>query len=212
VTPDPAAGGRSASRGDDGVERRGDAPSASDPLARAASAYRDSLPTLDASFDAAVRAAVRGRPRRAAVPLWRWPLRGSVRPIWVPLAAAAAAVLALLAVPRGAPPPAGRGAATATAPPRDTVFVQFRLTAPRAHSVAVAGSFDGWDPRALPMTRRPDGVWIITIPLPVGEHTYQFVVDGSRWEPDPAVKGRVADGFGGTNSVIVVGPRGEVQT
>jgi Carbohydrate-binding module 48 (Isoamylase N-terminal domain) len=197
----------------DGAAGPGPRDGATEPdlVARAAAAYRASLPALDASLDTAVRAAVRGRPRRAAVPLWRWPLHGRVRPVWIPLAAAAAAAAVWLAVPRAAPPPAVQVPAAVAAAP-DTVFVQFQLAAPRARSVALAGSFDGWDPHALPMTRRADGVWAITIPLPVGEHTYQFVVDGSRWEPDPGAGGRVADGYGGTNSVIVVGPKGQVQT
>ncbi len=205
MSTDPAARGPRAEAGMAGEP----ASAATDLVARAAAAYRDSLPVLDASLDARVRAAIRGRPRRA-VPLWRWPFAGRVRPVWIPLAAAAAGLVVWLASARS-PAPSGPPVAAAAAPV-DTVFVQFRLAAPQARSVAVAGSFDGWDPRALPMRRGPAGVWVLVIPLPVGEHSYQFVVDGRHWEPDPLARGREADGFGGTNSVIVVGPKGQVRT
>jgi len=49
-------------------------------------------------------------------------------------------------------------------------------------------------------------------PLPIGEHQYQFVVDGRTWRPDSTAHAQVDDGFGGTNSVIVVGPKGLVRT
>jgi 1,4-alpha-glucan branching enzyme len=93
----------------------------------------------------------------------------------------------------------------------DTVFVHFSLSAPTAHAVSLAGSFNGWQPAQLQLRRATDGTWEATIPLPVGEHRYQFVVDGQRWVPDPAAT-QADDGFGGTNSVIVVGPKGVVRS
>ena len=76
----------------------------------------------------------------------------------------------------------------------------------------MAGSFNQWNAAALPLVRTAAGTWVATIPLAVGEHRYQFVVDGSRWIPDPAAPSQVDDGFGGTNSVIVVGPKGLVRS
>ncbi len=179
---------------------------AADELVAAATAYRDALPALDARVDAAVLAEL--RQPRPGTRGWRWIVHARVRPVWVPLAAAAAALAVWVAGPRRTvvvPAPVA-----ATAP--DTVFVQFQLAAPAAHSVAVAGSFNGWDPAALPMVRAADGTWIATIALPVGEHSYQFVLDGRQWRPDPTAHAQVDDGFGGTNSVIVVGRRGLVRT
>ena len=183
---------------------------AADRLLRAAAAYRDALPALDASLDAVVMSAVRARRRHAATRLWRWPLEGRVRPVWVPLAAVAAALLVWVAVPRRPAPLAAPAIVAVRA--ADTVYVQFQLAAPLARTVAVAGSFNGWNPKALPMTRRAGGDWVATIALPVGEHSYQFVVNGRRWQPDPTAHAQVDDGFGGTNSVIVVGPKGLVRT
>ena len=179
-----------------------------DALLRSAAAYRDALPAVDARLDDAVLAAVRARPRRAGRP-WRWALDGRVRPIWIPLAAAAAALAVYLA---GVRPPSPTATPVAAVRAADTVFVQFRLAAPSARTAAVAGSFNEWDPASVPMTRAADGAWVVTLPLPLGEHRYQFVVDGTAWRPDPTAPAQVDDGFGGTNSVIVVGPKGLVRT
>jgi hypothetical protein len=178
-----------------------------DAFLAAAAAFRDSLPSLDARVDAAILAEMR-QPRPAA-PGWRWLVQARVSPLWVPLAAAAAALIVWVAAPRKGPAPT---VVPIVASAHDTVFVQFRLAAPGAHTVALAGSFNGWDPAAQPMRRAADGTWTITIALPVGEHSYQFVVDSARWEPDPTAHAQVDDGFGGTNSVIVVGGKGLVRT
>jgi len=184
-----------------------------DRLVAAARSLGERLPALDASLDERVMAAVRERaagPRRGS---WRWltePRTLRVRPIWVPLAAAAA--LALWLVPR-ALAPARPGAPTVVAvTTSDTVYVHFELAAPAARAVAVAGSFNGWRPEALPMRRGGDGVWSVTVPLALGEYHYQFVVDGVRWVSDPTAHALEDDGFGGRNSVIVVGPKGVVRS
>jgi hypothetical protein len=185
-----------------------------DRLQDAADAYRASLPVLDARLDDRVMATVRARAaaqaptpaRRRAIA--RWFVEARVRPVWVPLGAAAAALLVWFGAPSRGPVVTPTALAARAA---DTVFVQFQLTAPGAQSVAVAGSFNNWDPATMPMTRSASGGWIVTVPLPVGEHTYQFVVDG-RWVVDSTAHAQVDDGFGGVNSVIVVGPKGLVRT
>ena len=182
-----------------------------DQLLRAVAAYRDVLPALDAGLDRRVMAAVRSAqpPVEVSQGPARWLLEARVRPIWVPLAAAAAALVVWLASPRGTGTlPVATPTVVAVS---DTVFVRFELTAPQAHSASVAGSFNDWNPAALPMRRGAGGTWIVTVPLAVGEHQYQFVVDGTRWQPDPSAT-IVEDGFGGRNSVIVIGPKGLVRT
>lgn len=187
-------------------------------LETAARALREQLPELDASLDDAVMAAIR-RAARQEVPAapssprrpgWRWliePRSVRIRPIWAGAALAAAAALVLWL----APARSNTGTPVA-AVPADTVFVHFALTAPLAHDVSLAGTFNGWEAGQLSLRRAADGTWEATIPLPVGEHRYQFVLDGQRWVPDPAAQSQVDDGFGGTNSVIVVGPKGVVRS
>ncbi len=201
-------------------EPHGDLPPAdraeADLLAASVREYTRRLRPLDARLDEAVMAAVRtgAAPAPAARPRgWRWlfePQALRVRPIWAP-ALAAAAVLAILALGRG-PERGATGEGVRVAAVTDTVYVRFQLAAPGARVVAVAGSFNDWRPDALPMLRDRDGVWTVTVPLPVGEHRYQFVVDGAQWRSDPTAHAQVDDGFGGANSVIVVGPRGLVRS
>jgi 1,4-alpha-glucan branching enzyme len=94
-----------------------------------------------------------------------------------------------------------------------TVLVRFDLLAPEAHSVALAGSFNGWDDSTTVFSRSAEaGVWTVTVALAPGEYQYLFVVDGRRWIPDPAAHAQVEDEFGQRNSLLVVGPRGVVRS
>lgn len=141
----------------------------------------------------------RGRSRAAE---WLWSSREvsvSIRPVW---ALAAAAVFAVMVGTRTmAPTDARRGVVAAAAAPAE-VLVRFQLEAPQAQSVTLAGDFSEWTP-AHTMQRSADGVWTIVVPLTPGVHEYAFVVDGSRWIPDPAAPAK-PDGFGGMNSRIAV--------
>jgi hypothetical protein len=83
-----------------------------------------------------------------------------------------------------------------------TVLVQFRLDAPRAKQVSLAGDFTNWQP-AHKLIRSEPGVWTIVVPLSPGVHDYAFVVDDGRWTPDPMAPA-IADGFGGSNSRLAV--------
>lgn len=97
---------------------------------------------------------------------------------------------------------------TATHATPTTRLVQFRLDDVRATSVAVAGSFNGWNPQATPLHRSADGAWVADVPLRPGRHVYQFVVDRTRWIPDPHSPRDPGDDFGTPNSVITVLPHG----
>ena len=70
---------------------------------------------------------------------------------------------------------------------RDTLrIVQFILTAPTASRVALAGDFNDWNTRALPLTRDSrDGRWAVTLALAPGRHNYAYVVDDTQWVRDP---------------------------
>lgn len=84
--------------------------------------------------------------------------------------------------------------------------VQFVLTAPGASQVSLVGDFNDWDPDAMPLRATADGeVWSVTVPLAPGRHEYAFVVDGTRWVPDPAAPPSPGADFGAPNSVVTVG-------
>jgi hypothetical protein len=127
------------------------------------------------------------------------------------LAAAAALVLAVLGaavVTLRQVDPAVEATAEA-----GTILVRFELVAPDAEQVTLAGSFNDWSPEGIALTRSNEtGLWTGTVALRSGEHQYMFVIDGSRWIPDPGAHAQVDDGFGQENSVIIVGPRGVVRS
>jgi len=81
--------------------------------------------------------------------------------------------------------------------------VTFRVEAPKAKSVHVVGDFNRWKVGDTAM-KREKGRWIVALELPPGRYAYQYVVDGKTWLCDPGSPLRVEDGFGGTNSLVIV--------
>jgi hypothetical protein len=80
---------------------------------------------------------------------------------------------------------------------RDTLrLVKLIFDAPTAARVVVVGSFDGQVAVSTPLTRDPESKrWSTTLALRDGTHRYAFVVDGTRWIPDPwAERVRADDG------------------
>lgn len=86
----------------------------------------------------------------------------------------------------------------------NTKPVSFRLNAPEAKSVAIVGDFNQWNQSARPLKQRKDGVWWVNLRLAPGKYQYKFMVDGSRWQEDPANPNQIADSHGGYNSVCEV--------
>jgi 1,4-alpha-glucan branching enzyme len=93
--------------------------------------------------------------------------------------------------------------------------VVFRYRAPAARVVQLAGSWpeSSWlqgrewtrDTRVGRMQDDDaDGVWELRVQLPPGRYEYAFLIDGAFWEADPANPERVADGSGGTRSLLIV--------
>jgi hypothetical protein len=72
-----------------------------------------------------------------------------------------------------------------------------------AKRVYVAGSFNQWNPRGIPMSRSGSG-WQASVYLAQGTHTYRFVVDG-HWMYDPNNPDRLPNEFNDFNSVVRVG-------
>lgn len=73
------------------------------------------------------------------------------------------------------------------------------------NTVHLAGEFNAWSTSADPLTKGADGTWTITRKLAAGRYPYKFVIDGGTWKDDPSAKESVDDGFGGKNSIVVVG-------
>jgi hypothetical protein len=90
--------------------------------------------------------------------------------------------------------------ACATTCAGNTLRVRYRDAS--ARSVAVAGSFNGWNAGSDPLARGADGVFERAFVLPDGHHEYKLVVDESDWRVDPNVPFR--PGPFGPNSHVVL--------
>ena len=114
----------------------------------------------------------------------------------VRMAVAAAAVVVL----------AIGGALAVEMRPESGMAVQFALPVPAAHQVVIVGDFNHWDTHATPLRRTPGGTWRTTVRLKPGAHVYSFVVDGTRWVPDPSAPIAPGSDFGPPNSLVTVAP------
>lgn len=79
----------------------------------------------------------------------------------------------------------------------------FRLYAPDAKAVMLAGDFNGWKPATLNQSVDRAGFWETFLDLPPGEYQYKFVVDGD-WQHDPSCVDSACNSFGTLNSVVRV--------
>lgn len=147
--------------------------------------------------------------RRVLHTLWR-PRAVTVRPAFAggALAMVVAAFVWLLdptgssTAGTGAPVQHGGTAVVAGSADKPGSLVRFRLDAPAAASVSLAGGFTEWQP-SIGMIEETPGVWTAVVPLEPGVYDYAFVIDGHEWVVDPMAQ-HVDDGFGGQNSRIAV--------
>ena len=84
----------------------------------------------------------------------------------------------------------------------DGQYVEFRFYRPQAQNVHLAGDFNGWRQRELPMTPTTEGYWLAQVRLPAGEFRFRYCADGE-WFTDYAAFG-VEPGRFGLDSVVRV--------
>jgi len=80
---------------------------------------------------------------------------------------------------------------------------EFKLYAPQAKKVSIAGSFNNWKAPGLAAKKDSRGNWVAKTSLKTGRHEYKFVVDGN-WLNDPKCTACVPNGFGSQNCVIEI--------
>jgi len=93
--------------------------------------------------------------------------------------------------------PAKPVAAPAPAEPK----VRLEFSKPGAQSVAIAGTFNSWQPEQASATS--NGAWVKELNIAPGRYEYMFVVDG-QWMADPNAKEFSPNPFGGQNSVLII--------
>ena len=85
--------------------------------------------------------------------------------------------------------------------------ITFKLHAPGAKSVCLAGTFNGWNTGSHPLRQdkrsRIQDMWQRVFYLEPGVYAYRFVVDG-RAHDDPVATDACTNEFGGFNCVIWV--------
>lgn len=84
-----------------------------------------------------------------------------------------------------------------------TKKVEFKIAAPDANWVGIAGDFNGWKPDSLVAKKDKKGLWKASLSVPSGTYEYKFLVDGS-WIVDPSCSRRTVNSFGTENCVLVV--------
>jgi 1,4-alpha-glucan branching enzyme len=82
-------------------------------------------------------------------------------------------------------------------------ITQFKLHAPKAKKVSLAGSFNSWDTGALAAKKDTKGNWVVKTGLKPGKYEYKFFVDGI-WMSDPGCNSNVSNSFGSQNSIIEI--------
>ncbi|MBI5573158.1 MAG: hypothetical protein HY919_01220, partial [Elusimicrobia bacterium] len=77
--------------------------------------------------------------------------------------------------------------------------------------VSLAGSFNNWYKDANILKKENDGKYSTEILLNDGLYFYKFVIDDNQWIEDPLADKtlRKSDGYGGFNSAVFVGEKGE---
>ena len=135
-------------------------------------------------------AAAEGHPVRPRAEPWHRLSRSSI--VGISLAAGIGGISTLSIVAPDARPAASALSSvvigdTVASTLRDTLrLVRLMFDAPGARRVAVAGDFNRWDADATLLTLEEGSRrWSVTLALRDGEHRYAFVVDGTRWVPDP---------------------------
>jgi len=131
----------------------------------------------------------------------------SLPPAEVPKAAAPSPEVPEPGTPAATAPVKPGDSGTVAALPRVRIIREVRVYFyyPPARQVAVTGDFNGWHPDGVPLraTGKP-GLWETTLRLSPGAYSYNFIVDGNYLVPDPNASAQSPDGYGGTNSILLV--------
>ncbi len=81
--------------------------------------------------------------------------------------------------------------------------ITFKLRAPDAQCVSLAGDFNSWNPEMHPLKKSSAGLWKKMVSLSPGRYEYRFMVDGE-WHNDPDCTTCSPNPFGSNNCVLVL--------
>ena len=73
----------------------------------------------------------------------------------------------------------------------------------KVEEIALVGSFNGWDPDAMPMSRAKGGAYRATLEFEPGQkHQFRYLVNGEHWCNDWQADGYVQNDQGGDNCIV----------
>ncbi|MFK7883750.1 MAG: alpha-amylase family glycosyl hydrolase [Phycisphaerales bacterium] len=84
----------------------------------------------------------------------------------------------------------------------DSGDTTFRVWAPNATTVSVAGSFNSFSSTANPLVSEAGGTWSVDVPGDQRGETYKYVIDGTLWKNDP----RATDVTNSVGDSIITAP------
>ena len=87
---------------------------------------------------------------------------------------------------------------------KDYCKVKFSFKTDNADSVQIRGLNSDWETSVI-MTRKKDGSFTADVTLPKdSRHQFKYLVDDKQWLNEPEADSQEPNGFGGSNSVIVL--------
>lgn len=81
--------------------------------------------------------------------------------------------------------------------------VNFKISAPEAKKVSLAGDFNNWDIDSHLFKRDSKGTWKITVELELGRYEYRFLIDGE-WQNDTNCTCYIPNPYNSENCVLTV--------
>jgi 1,4-alpha-glucan branching enzyme len=81
--------------------------------------------------------------------------------------------------------------------------IEFTFRAPEVKKVYIAGTFNDWNTKSMPMKKGKDGTWRIMVKLSPGKYEYRYFVDGA-WAQDVPCTDLVPNPFGTFNCEIKI--------
>jgi 1,4-alpha-glucan branching enzyme len=81
--------------------------------------------------------------------------------------------------------------------------VEFTFHSPEAKRIFVAGTFNEWNTKSMPLKKGKDGTWRVTIKLSQGRYEYKYFIDGV-WAENLQGQDMAPNSFGTYNCVISV--------
>lgn len=87
---------------------------------------------------------------------------------------------------------------------KDKMKITFTFPASlEAETVNLVGAFNDWSETDLPMKRRKDGSFTLSIELPQGrDYEFRYLVNGSEWHNEWEADAYIPNPYSGDNSVL----------